>query len=102
MIEEIKNCAIEAALEAGKVLRKGFGTSFSISNKEGINNLVTEYDHYSEELIIDILQKKFPDSSILAEESGMSGLEKENEVFWIIDPLDGTVNFAHCHFDSIL
>ena len=84
---------IEAALKAGELLRHGFGTQFSISSKEGIHNLVTEYDHRAEKAIIDFLKEKTPSAHFLAEESGSSG--KSSELLWIIDPLDGTVNFAH-------
>lgn len=86
--------AIDAALKAGDLLTKGFGTQFKISSKEGRHNLVTEYDTKAEDLIIDHLKKAFPNSRFLAEESGSSG--KKEDLVWIIDPLDGTVNFAHC------
>ncbi len=86
--------AIEAALVAGEVLRQGFGTQFSISSKEGVHNLVTEYDHLSEKTILDFVRQNVPGSHFLAEESGSTGPEN-NEWLWIVDPLDGTVNFAH-------
>jgi myo-inositol-1(or 4)-monophosphatase len=86
--------AIEAALKAGELLRRGFGTQFSISSKEGKHNLVTEYDHRSEKMIIDFLLQNVPDSHFLAEESGSTG-KNTGGILWIIDPLDGTVNFAH-------
>jgi myo-inositol-1(or 4)-monophosphatase len=86
--------AIEAAIQAGEILRHGFGTRFSISSKQGTHNLVTEYDHKSEKFIIDFIRHHIPHSKFLAEESGESGDDEENLV-WIIDPLDGTVNFAH-------
>lgn len=85
--------AIEAALEAGETLRRGFGTHFAISSKEGKHNLVTEYDHKAEKQIIEFLARQVPGSRFLAEESGGSGPPKG--LLWIIDPLDGTVNFAH-------
>lgn len=85
--------AIEAALLAGELLRQGFGTHFSILSKEGKHNLVTEYDHRSEKTIIDFIGQHVPESHFLAEESGSTG--KGEGVLWIIDPLDGTVNFAH-------
>jgi len=85
--------AIDAALEAGDLLRSGFRTPFKISSKEGRHNLVTDYDRKAEETILSFLRKNVPDSHFLAEESGKTGEEKE--LFWIIDPLDGTVNFAH-------
>ncbi len=86
--------AVEAALKAGEILKKGFGSKYKISNKEGIHNLVTEYDLASEKIIIDFIKKRFPDHSILAEEEGEIDSSK-NEYQWVIDPLDGTVNFAH-------
>lgn len=85
--------AIQAALEAGGILQKGFETSFQIDRKEGAHNLVTEYDKLSEETIIKAIKQIFPSHQFLAEESGKGG--KDSEVLWIIDPLDGTVNFAH-------
>jgi myo-inositol-1(or 4)-monophosphatase len=93
-LSHITLIAIEAALLAGQLLRQGFGTQFSISSKEGRHNLVTEYDHLSEKTIIDFIQQNIPDSHFLAEESGSTGKNK-SELLWIIDPLDGTVNFAH-------
>lgn len=85
---------MEAALLAGEILKTGFGSHFSISSKEGKHNLVTEYDFKSEKAIIEFIKSHFPASHFLAEESGNSGKESE-EILWIIDPLDGTVNFAH-------
>lgn len=95
MIEKYLNCAIEAALIAGRILKDGFGTTFQISNKEGKNNLVTEFDKLSEKTIINFISNKFPEHSFLAEESGRTGVKKAGIVRWVIDPLDGTVNFAH-------
>lgn len=86
--------AIQAALKAGALLEKGFGTSFQVSSKEGKQNLVTEYDHAAEKIIIDYISSLFPTHSFLGEESGLFTTHPE-EVLWVIDPLDGTVNFAH-------
>ncbi|QVL57109.1 MAG: inositol monophosphatase [Simkaniaceae bacterium] len=83
-----------SALKAGEILRKGFGTAMHFENKEGRHNLVTEWDNKSEAVIIDSIKSHFPGHSFLAEESGESG-EKSEGIQWIIDPLDGTVNFAH-------
>jgi myo-inositol-1(or 4)-monophosphatase len=93
-LSHITLIAIEAALLAGELLRQGFGTHFSISSKEGKHNLVTEYDTKAEKCIIDFIAEHVPNSHFLAEESGSSGKDSGG-VFWIIDPLDGTVNFAH-------
>lgn len=95
-MEEYTKVAIETAKEAGNILLDGFGSSFKITNKEGKNNLVTEYDNRSEEFIIENLKKHFPEFSFLAEESGLSlSNGKKNGYTWVIDPLDGTVNYAH-------
>jgi len=64
-----------------------------VSNKEGINNLVTEADHASEKAILDVIKKEFPDHYILSEEAGE--IIQDSNYKWIIDPIDGTVNFAH-------
>lgn len=85
--------AIEAAQAAGALLKSGFGKVCTIQNKEGRHNLVTEYDVRCEKLIIEFLKAKDPNASILAEESGRS--TDSSDHLWIIDPLDGTVNFAH-------
>lgn len=86
--------AIEAALQAGQLLRQGFGTRFTVATKQGVHNLVTEYDHRSEKLILQFLQQHTPHASFLSEEIGNVG-PLSNPQMWIIDPLDGTVNFAH-------
>jgi myo-inositol-1(or 4)-monophosphatase len=87
--------AIEAALKAGGILRQGFYTDYRVSSKPGIHNLVTEYDNAAEESIIGTVRAHFPNHSILAEESGEKRTAHPEDVTWVIDPLDGTVNFAH-------
>lgn len=91
---ELTLIAIDAALAAGDLLRGGFGTHFQVQSKEGHHNLVTEYDHAAEKKIIEYISKHAPNSHFLAEESGKSG-KPSDSLLWIIDPLDGTVNFAH-------
>ena len=61
--------------------------------QKGAIDLVTEFDVRSEEVIISALQKEFPEHAILAEESGHGMTVSEYQ--WVIDPLDGTTNFAH-------
>jgi myo-inositol-1(or 4)-monophosphatase len=95
MIEELLETAINAAKIAGKILKDGYGTTFRIDNKVGRNNLVTEYDLLSEKSIIDFIKSKYPNHRFLAEESGRTGTNDTDEIIWVIDPLDGTVNFAH-------
>lgn len=90
----LKETLINATEAAAAVLKHYFREkTLKISNKEGINNLVTEADHASEKAIIETIREKFPDHFILCEESGE--MPTESEYKWIIDPIDGTVNYAH-------
>lgn len=90
------NFAIETAREAGQILLDKFGRKINITKKGDIN-LVTEADLASEKFIIEKIRSYYPKHSILAEESGESlvAIENDNALKWIIDPLDGTTNFAH-------
>ena len=78
--------------QAGAVLMEGFGNVRHFQNK-GVIDLVTEFDKRSEEGLISSIQQKFPEHAILAEESGHNHTISEYQ--WVIDPLDGTTNFAH-------
>ncbi len=94
VFSEETRLAISVAKESGDILRKGFGTTFAIQAKDGRHDLVTEFDIKCEKLIIERLHACYPDHNFFCEESGH--LQKtESDYQWIIDPLDGTVNFAH-------
>jgi len=82
----------ELAREAGKILRAGYEQEHEIRYK-GVIDLVTEVDHQSEAYLIDEIRKRYPGHKILAEESGVTSGSQDS--VWIIDPLDGTVNYAH-------
>jgi myo-inositol-1(or 4)-monophosphatase len=90
------NFAIQTAHEAGRVLAERFGRSIKISHKGDID-LVTESDVAAERLIVERIKSYYPRHSILAEESGDSQMHDgvHAEWKWIIDPLDGTTNYAH-------
>ena len=90
---EIMLTAIEAALKAGEILKSGYRSKFRIDRNPGKHNLVTEYDLLSEKAIIAFIKERFKDHKILCEEEGV--LDNTSDIEWIIDPLDGTVNFAH-------
>ena len=89
----LKNTLIKAIRAGAAELSRYINTTFTISNKEGINNLVTEADHASEKAILDVIKEAFPDHHILSEEVGEIVMDSNYK--WIIDPIDGTVNFAH-------
>jgi myo-inositol-1(or 4)-monophosphatase len=91
------NFAIGVAREAGGLLLDRLGRALQVSNKGAID-LVTEADLASEKLIIERIRSHYPRHAILAEESGDSETSSSNsdaEWKWIIDPLDGTTNYAH-------
>lgn len=89
MIQDI----INISHEAGEIIRNGFGKNLEIEFKTGESNLVTNVDKASEKHIKEFIQKKYPSHSILAEESGE--LKNTSEYLWVVDPVDGTTNFAH-------
>ena len=86
--------AVEAALKAGSLLQKLFEQPHQIRHKSAID-LVTEADLASEELILELLQRKLPGIKMMSEESSGTYDARPTEPVWIIDPLDGTTNFAH-------
>jgi myo-inositol-1(or 4)-monophosphatase len=89
----LKNTLLKATEAGAAELKRFFNGSFVISNKEGINNLVTEADHAAEKAIMQVIQTDYPDHFILSEESGE--IIQDSTYKWIIDPIDGTVNFAN-------
>lgn len=93
LLQMLKNTLLQAVQAAADEIRRFGDLDIKISNKEGINNLVTEVDHASEKVIIETIKKNFPGHHILSEECG--DLMQNSEYKWIVDPIDGTVNFAH-------
>jgi len=92
--EEILQKAQRLAREAGKIQRDHYETDIEIRTKSAAIDLVTEVDHACEKLIVDALTRERPEDAILAEEGG--GTDHEGATWrWVIDPLDGTTNYAH-------
>lgn len=94
MVSE-KDAAIKAAKAAGKILMAFYGKIEHFSLKGSAYNLVTQADLNSEKKIVGILKKAFPKYGIMAEEGTV--FENNAENVWIVDPLDGTTNFAHSY-----
>ena len=90
---EIRDVLLEAAKAGGAVIEHYFKGVFKIENKSTVNDLVTEVDKHAETAIIDVIKKYYPGHSIISEEVGE--LIQTSDYDWIIDPIDGTVNFAH-------
>jgi myo-inositol-1(or 4)-monophosphatase len=90
--ERERQVALDACLAGGEVIANAFGRPQSTQHKGSID-LVTETDRNSEAVIVDTLRSTFPEDSVLAEEGGAQAGDPARR--WIIDPLDGTTNFAH-------
>jgi len=89
----LKHTLLKATEAGAAQLSHFFNGEFKISHKEGVNNLVTEADHAAEKAIFEVIQQAFPDHYILSEETG--AIIMDSSYKWIIDPIDGTVNFAN-------
>jgi myo-inositol-1(or 4)-monophosphatase len=91
-VEEFESAARLAAARAGAIVRERWQSGGSVEIKSTSIDLVTEVDRACEAAILETLTSRFPTHSFLAEESGGRG---DGEFRWLIDPLDGTTNFAH-------
>ncbi len=91
-LNAIRRVAVGAAHRGGRVLREHFGNLRSVA-KKGPIDLVTEADTASEAAVLSAIRANFPAHSILAEESGRRSGDPDR--LWIVDPLDGTTNYAH-------
>src|SRR3990167_944795 len=86
------NIAIQAARQASKIILRGLDQLDTVkTSSKGFNDFVTEIYGASEQEIIQTIRKAYPEHSIIGEESGRD--LKDSDCTWIIDPLDGTVNF---------
>ncbi|MDH5426675.1 MAG: inositol monophosphatase [Nitrospirota bacterium] len=93
-IDDLTHTAIQAARLGGAILQDYAQKGFTIESKGESINLVTEADLQSEKAIIQSIRTTFPEHQILSEEQGLQDIP-QHPIKWIIDPLDGTVNFAH-------
>jgi myo-inositol-1(or 4)-monophosphatase len=91
-MNEFLDAAIGAAREAGKLLRENFGQPLKV-NAEEAHDIKLELDVRSQDLITQLLLKRFPDHAILGEEGSAANASTEFE--WVIDPIDGTVNYFY-------
>lgn len=89
----IKSTLLQAIQAGATELKKYFNGTFTIASKATLNDLVTEADHASEKAIFSVIQNNHPDHFILSEETG--AMPTASTTKWIIDPIDGTINFAN-------
>lgn len=88
----LRRVALEAAHQAGEPLKRVFRTEMEVRTKSSVRDLVTVHDRKTEERLTELLSEAVPDSRFTGEETGSHG---SGRVEWIIDPIDGTSNFAH-------
>ena len=87
------NIAVRAARKAGNVIAKAYEQPESVeATQKGANDFVTNVDKAAEKVIIDTIKKSYPKHTIYGEECGEQ-LGEDQDVQWVIDPLDGTTNF---------
>jgi myo-inositol-1(or 4)-monophosphatase len=89
----IKNTLFKAIQAGANEITRYFNGTFTINSKATINDLVTEADHASERAIFEVIQQAHPEHFILSEETG--AIPSNSNIKWIIDPIDGTINFAN-------
>ena len=91
-LDHIKNVAVKAAYSGAGAAKTHFGRLNGV-RKKGAVDLVTEADVASEKAIVGVIREQYPAHALLAEESGCTA--GDDDCQWIVDPLDGTTNFAH-------
>lgn len=92
IIQAAKEIAISVIQEAGLICKEKFDNVLELRSKDEFGDVVTEVDHMCEEIIIKQIQNTFPNHQIHSEEAGLIGMK--DDWLWLIDPLDGTNNFA--------
>ncbi|MCD2136543.1 inositol monophosphatase family protein [Salinicoccus halitifaciens] len=92
---EIYRFAQEIILDAGEFIRNRMIEDFNIDSKMNANDLVTDVDKETEQFLFDKIEERYPEHRILGEEGAGADIEDADGVLWIIDPIDGTLNFVH-------
>ncbi|WP_424951128.1 inositol monophosphatase family protein [Deinococcus sp.] len=93
-LETALHVAVQAAHEAGRIQQEHVGRTHTIATKSSFSDLVTEVDGLCEAAIRGLIVQSYPDHAVLGEEEGEQGQE-DAKYRWVVDPLDGTVNYAH-------
>ncbi|MBU9711268.1 inositol monophosphatase family protein [Evansella tamaricis] len=93
--EELYSIALEWTKEAGTYIREKMKNTYGVSSKANQNDLVTDVDRDVEELFKKKLKECFPDHRLMGEEGSAELVNDLKGVIWILDPIDGTVNFVH-------
>jgi myo-inositol-1(or 4)-monophosphatase len=92
--EEIYNTARNWVLEAGSIIRNTINDPIEVGSKSNPNDLVTSVDKSTEKFLVHKIKSKYPDHLLLTEEGFGDTIQEANGIIWIIDPIDGTMNFV--------
>ena len=92
-ISTLESVGISAVLRASDIIKEGFYSNLTVQEKSGFHDVVTQFDREAEHAIIETISNTFPDHAFLGEETGSRGVPA-SAITWIIDPIDGTWNFA--------
>lgn len=92
---EIYKFAQETILDAGKFIRQRMTEEFNINSKQNPNDLVTDVDKETEAFLNNKIEERYPEHRILGEEGHGRDITDTEGVLWIVDPIDGTLNFVH-------
>lgn len=92
---EIYNFGKELIVEAGKFIEKRMTQEFQVDSKSNPDDLVTDVDRETEQFLYTKILERFPDHRILGEEGQGQDIKDTKGVLWIVDPIDGTLNFVH-------
>lgn len=93
--DDIYNQAIKWIREAGDIIRESIGEPLMIDTKSNPNDLVTQMDKNTEKFFVERIKQKYPSHSLISEEGFGDSLQNMDGTVWIIDPIDGTMNFVH-------
>ncbi|TJY44563.1 inositol monophosphatase [Cohnella pontilimi] len=91
-MQKAKELAVEVIVQAGDIAKERFERVEDLQLKDGFGDVVTEVDHLAEAVILERITREFPDHQVHSEEAGNNG--KSSDWLWLVDPLDGTNNFA--------
>ena len=94
-IRVFEKAAINLALRAGDIMQSACGQNITIETKMNYTDLVTETDKQVEKMLFDELEKQFPNHKFIGEETTSGKIQLTDDPTWIIDPIDGTLNFVH-------
>lgn len=95
-LEEYLDVAIELAQKGGQMIRDASTQEFAADEKQNRRDLVTKFDKAIEKYIFDALKERYPDHIFIGEESaGTKDRIDNDKPTWIVDPIDGTMNFTH-------